>query len=169
MTMRSSSFLRYLVPPGSIKALTLYGLFFALVLPVLFYLDPPESFVSVAAFIILGLWLGPLAIMSSCHPEWRIPWWLVVSSDVLHWSPEERWARKAILLMSMPFALLIVVVAGYVLVKFGGNPHSGPLMVFVFALPAAIYLGRRACQWLWPETMKRADANAATRRGLASP
>jgi hypothetical protein len=101
---------------------------------------------------------------SGAMPRW-LPWWLVLSKDVLHWSPEEHWAWGAIWLMSCPFGAIIIAVLGYVLVKLGGDPRWGPSVAFVFALPAAIYLGRRTCEWLWPETIKKADENAAKRRG----
>jgi hypothetical protein len=117
--MRRSGWFRHLFPPGSIKALALYGLLFVPVLAVVFYANPESSVSAVVlkvGFIILGLMLGPLAIMSFYHPEWGIRWWVDVSS-ALHSSPEEHWAWGTIWLMSIPFALVIVSLAGYVLIK----------------------------------------------------
>jgi hypothetical protein len=164
-TMRRSGWFRHLFPPGSIKALALFGLFLAPVLAVVFYLNPESSVPVKIGFIILCFMLGPLSIMSFYHPEWEIPWWIVVSGGS-HLSPEEHWAWGAIWLMSMPFMILIFLVAAYVLIKLEFDPHLGPLMVFVFDLPASVYLGRRTCEWLWPEKIKKADANAGKRREL---
>ena len=97
-------------------------------------------------------------------PRW-LPWWLVLSRDILHWSSEERWAWRAIWGMSIPFIVVIFAVGASVGIKLGVDPHLGPGVLSLFTLPAAIYLGRRTSEWLWPELIKRADENAAKRRG----
>src|SRR5437764_5868084 len=62
--------LRYWFPPGSMKALTVYGFLFGLAVVATFYFHPDITGRNpLSPIVLLGLF-GALFIVSRFHPEW---------------------------------------------------------------------------------------------------
>jgi hypothetical protein len=69
-----SRFMRYLFPPGSIKALVIYGLCVGSLAFIIRYFDLSDFLFPnhlVTFLTIVAVIFGPLAIMNRFHPEWR--------------------------------------------------------------------------------------------------
>jgi hypothetical protein len=92
-----------------------------------------------------------------------LPWWFDLPDA--SWSHEERWAAMRIWLMATPIMPIVILLTGYILDKLGIDPYWSGRIAFLTGMAGGLYLARRICVWVWPETIKRADKKAAKRRG----
>jgi hypothetical protein len=90
-------------------------------------------------------------------------WWLDVTTS--KWSDEELSVRTRIALFAMVPTVGIIFLTIAVLRLLGIDDHVGAILSMCPALLIGLYLGRKLAEQLWPDLVRKADANAAKRLG----
>jgi hypothetical protein len=91
-----------------------------------------------------------------------MPWWIDTSSG-LNWTDEEQRVRKRIALIAMVVIWPFFIPEMWLFNRIGIDQGVGALIDFATAGPIGFFLARKICEWRWPDTVKAADASAATR------
>ena len=91
-----------------------------------------------------------------------MPWWYFPALFV-GWSEEERRAVKAIYIVFIPIALVILVAAKLSFDDLGIGPNLGAILSFLFIAAIAPYAARQICVWWNPALIEQADRRAALR------
>src|SRR5207302_3597526 len=92
-------------------------------------------------------------------------WWLT-SRGARLWSIEERRARWAIYAVAVPIVAFLFFVMLFVGKFLRLGETAGILLSLAIASYPALFISRGLCVWVWPDLMRRADANAASRLGF---
>ncbi|MBV8834204.1 MAG: hypothetical protein JO108_33820 [Acidobacteriaceae bacterium] len=98
------------------------------------------------------------------------PWWMVRPRWSPEWSPEE---RKTVLLIHA-IGMSLFAISCYAMVMYLFSLGLDPLIVVAVSVAppfiGSLLLARKISEYVWPDLVVRADANAASRRGdEASP
>jgi len=91
-------------------------------------------------------------------------WWISLSWTH-EWSDDEVSARTRIWGLAGIFFLGLFFPGIAVFHALGVERHAGAIGAFAVAIPPALRAARRSAEYLWPDLIKRAEANAARRLG----
>ena len=91
-------------------------------------------------------------------------WWINYGAGTNRISREEQFVRIAIFLIAMlifcPSALYF---PQHLVVQLDVSKRTSILATMVTMLPLSFFIGRRLSTWIWPDVVRRADANAFAR------
>lgn len=90
-------------------------------------------------------------------------WWL--NFVFPNWSETEVSVMRRIYLLTIPLYFSIFFCCIFVFQFFGVERHIGAERAFFLAFPPGLYLSRKGAEKLWPDLVRKADANAAKRYG----
>jgi hypothetical protein len=96
-------------------------------------------------------------------------WWLDLSlywhwqPEQYRWSPEEVWTRGTIWTIAVGLFVLPYFGVYAITTALGVDGRIGALFALFAALPPALGFARVIAVRLWPETVRKADENAAER------